>query len=189
MKKRLQQLADQGRRYCANRERAGMAGKGKVAEMEQMHQRMVHLERIKKIKNRKPGGPGQIDTSAPHIIEAMLVNPRKIAKKLEFNKTTEQENKSLLQRISKVLTAPPTFTDEDYKKQKLLCPSTKGLREKYEEAITQRHHAKFMENIKSMGAFYKPKQWEEDYKKSLKNGRFMRQVKYERPKGFVDIFA
>jgi hypothetical protein len=36
-----------------------------------------------------------------------------------------------------------------------LCPSTKGLREKYEQAIVDKHHAAFMEHLKTMGPYYK----------------------------------
>ena len=70
-----------------------------------------------------------------------------------------------------------------------LCPSTKGLREKYEQAIVDKHHAAFMEHLKTMGPYYRAKEWENDYSKQLRNQKFMRQVNYKRPKGFVDIFA
>ena len=160
-----------------------------VADVEHLHKRLVHLERIKKIKDRKPGTSNTLDNTPPEVIEAMYVNPRKVAKKKEFNRTTEQENKCLLQRISKILTAPPKITDADYKKMRALCPSTKGLREKYEQAIVDKHHAAFMEHLKTMGPYYKAKEWENDYRKQLRNQKFMRQVNYKRPKGFVDIFA
>ena len=154
-----------------------------VADVEHLHKRLVHLERIKKIKDRKPGTSNTLDNAAPEVIEAMYVNPRKVAKKKEFNRTTEQENKCLLQRISKILTAPPKITDADYKKMRALCPSTKGLREKYEQAIVDKHHAAFMEHLKTMGPYYRAKEWENDYSKQLRNQKFMRQVNYKRPKG------
>lgn len=69
-------------------DRAGSVRKGKVAEMEAFHSRMVHLERIQKIKNRK-----SMYADAPAVIEAMYINPRKIAIAKDFNRTTEQENK------------------------------------------------------------------------------------------------
>lgn len=170
-------------------DRAGSVRRGKVADLENLHKRLVHLERIKKIKNRKPGSSGTLDNTPPEVIPAMYVNPRKEAKKKEFNRTTEQENKCLLQRISKILTAPPLITDADYQKQKLLCPSTKGLREKYEQDIIDKRHAEFMHHLKTIGSYYKPKDWENDYRKQVQNQKFMRQVNYHRPKDFVDIFA
>jgi hypothetical protein len=59
-----------------------------VADVEHLHKRLVHLERIKKIKDRKPGTSNTLDNAAPEVIEAMYVNPRKVAKKKEFNRTT-----------------------------------------------------------------------------------------------------
>jgi len=73
--------------------------------------------------------------------------------------------------------------DADYKKMRALCPSTKGLREKYEQAIVDKHHAAFMEHLKTMGPYYRAKEWENDYSKQLRNQKFMRQVNYKRPKG------
>ena len=90
-------------------DRANCMPRGKVADLEREHQRIVHLERIKKIKNRKPG-EGTLDNTQPEVIPAMKSNPRKKALAKEFNNTTLQENKSLLQRISKILTAPPKIT-------------------------------------------------------------------------------
>jgi hypothetical protein len=55
--------------------------------------RAVHLERIKKIKTRKPGTSTTLDNNSPVVVKAALVNPRKIALKEEFNVITERENK------------------------------------------------------------------------------------------------
>jgi hypothetical protein len=162
--------------------------RGKVADLEREHQRIVHLERIKKIKNRKPG-EGTLDNTPPEIIPAMKNNPRKKAIAKEFNNTTLQENKSLLQRISKILTAPPKITDEEYQKMRKLCPSRRGPKELYEEAIVMEHHKKFMEQIKQMKAYYNAKEWEKDYRRQKFKQKFMRQVQYKRPKGFIDPFA
>lgn len=162
--------------------------RGKVADLEREHQRIVHKERIKKIKNRKPG-EGTLDNTPPEIIPAMKNNPRKKAIAKEFNNTTLQENKSLLQRISKILTAPPKITDEEYQKMRKLCPSRRGPKELYEEAIVMEHHKKFMEQIKQMKAYYNAKEWEKDYRRQKFKQKFMRQVQYKRPKGFIDPFA
>lgn len=162
--------------------------RGKVADLEREHQRIVHLERIKKIKSRKPG-EGTLDNTAPEIISAMKNNPRKKALSKEFNNTTLQENKSLLQRISKILTAPPKITDEEYQKMRKLCPSRRGPKEIYEEAIVMDHHKRFMEQIKQMKAYYNAKEWEKDYRRQKFKQKFMRQVQYKRPKGFIDPFA
>lgn len=165
-------------------DRAGSVRRGKVAEMEALHKRLVHLERIKKIKQRK-----SCYADKPEVIAALYSNPRKEALKREFNRTTEQENKCLLQRISKILTAPPKITDKDYQLMRSLCPSMRGLREKYEQAIIEREHNKFMAHLKTLEAYYKPQEWEQDYKRQLRNQKFMRQVNYKRPKGFIDPFA
>jgi len=162
--------------------------RGKVADLEREHQRIVHLDRIKKIKNRKPG-EGTLDNTAPEIIPAMKNNPRKKAIAREFNNTTLQENKSLLQRISKILTAPPKITDEEYQKMRKLCPSRRGPKELYEEAIVMEHHKRFMDQIKQMKAYYNAKEWEKDYRRQKFKQKFMRQVQYKRPKGFIDPFA
>ena len=42
---------------------------------------------------RTPGSSHTIDNAAPVVIEAMLTNPRKVAKKMEFNAFVERENK------------------------------------------------------------------------------------------------
>lgn len=169
-------------------DRANCMPRGKVADLEREHQRIVHLERIKKIKNRKPG-EGTLDNTPPEVIPAMKSNPRKQALAKEFNNTTLQENKSLLQRISKILTAPPKITDEEYQKMRKLCPSRRGPKEIYEEAIVMEHHKRFMDQIKQMKAYYNAKEWEQDYRRQKFKQKFMRQVQYKRPKGFIDPFA
>ena len=169
-------------------DRANCMPRGKVADLEREHQRIVHLERIKKIKNRKPG-EGTLDNTPPEVIPAMKSNPRKKALAKEFNNTTLQENKSLLQRISKILTAPPKITDEEYQKMRKLCPSRRGPKEIYEEAIVMEHHKRFMDQIKQMKAYYNAKEWEQDYRRQKFKQKFMRQVQYKRPKGFIDPFA
>jgi len=149
------------------------------------HQQDVHLGRIAKIKNRKPGTSNTLDNTAPVIVKAALNNPRKVAKRLEFNEVTERENRVLLQRISAVLTAPPKITDEDYVRMRKIVVNLKGGKAKYEEEIAAKHHRIYLKHLKTMGPYYKPKEWELDYKRQLVQQKFMRQVTYERPKDYV----
>jgi hypothetical protein len=55
--------------------------------------RREHLDRLEKIKTRKPGSSVTLDNNPPVIIKAMLSNPRKHAVKDYFNFVTECENK------------------------------------------------------------------------------------------------
>lgn len=80
-----------------------------------------HNDRLLKIKNRKPGSSNTLDNNPPNVLcSAGALNPRKVALKIAFNVNTEKENKSLLKRISAILTAPPKITDKDYKVMKKL---------------------------------------------------------------------
>lgn len=56
-------------------------------------QRREHLERLEKIKERKPGSSATLDNNPPVIVKAALTNPRKAALKKEFNVVVEKENK------------------------------------------------------------------------------------------------
>ena len=171
-----------------DRGRVGTLAIGNKAIREGMikHQQDVHLERISKIKNRKPGSSNTLDNTAPVVVKAALNNPRKAALKLEFNTVTERENKVLLQKISAILTAPPKITDEDYVRMRKIVQNLKGGKQIYEEAIQMKHHKAYLKHLKTMGPYYKPKEWELDYRRQLRQQKFMRQVTYERPKDFVD---
>lgn len=98
-----------------------------VREAEARHRRVVQLERLEKILHRKPGSSATLDNTRPVIIQAMLNNPRKLAVKRELADTVERENKAMLRRIGKILTAPPKITDDEYKAMRKLCPSLRGI--------------------------------------------------------------
>ena len=148
--------------------------------------RKVHLERIRKIKMREPGSSSTLDNTEPHVIPALKKNPRKLGKMREANMMIERENKSLLKRISKILTAPPKINDDDYLKMKGLCQSMRGPKEIYEENLLKRHHKQLMKHLKQTGPFYSKKNWEESYRKQKIHQRFMREVTYKRLPGFID---
>ena len=165
------------------------SGNKKMREDTIRHMRGQHLARLKKIQNRPPGTSHTLDNTAPHVIPALKSNPRKIGKARELNVMIERENKSLLKRISKILTAPPKIDDEEYFRMKALCPSMRGPKQIYEEQIIMKHHKQLMKHLKSTGPFYDRKKWEESYKSQKIHQRFMRDVTYERPPGFVDPLA
>ena len=169
-----------------DRGRVGTLAIGNKTIRDQMiaHQQEVHMARIQKIQNRKPG-TGTLDNTAPVIIKAALVNPRKIAKKKEFNEMTEKENRVLLKRISNTLTAPPKITDAEYKAMKALIGNMKGGKAQYEAAVLARHHKIYLDHLKKMGPYYDPTEWELDYRRQKVQQMFMREVPYERPKDFV----
>lgn len=97
--------------------------------------------------------------------------------------------RALLQRISAVLTAPPKINDEDYVKMRKIVCTLKTHAGSYEQQILDAHTKQLFVQIKKIGPYYKPKQWELDYRRQLEGQKFMRQVTYKRPKGFVDPFA
>ena len=170
-----------------DRGRVGTLAIGNKTIRDQMiqHQQDVHMERIQKIKTRKPGTSSTLDNTAPVIVKAALTNPRKVAKRIEFNEMTEKENRVLLQRISNTLTAPPKITDADYQAMKKLCGNMKGGKQVYEENIAKKHHQRYLKHLKGLGPYYNPKEWEMDYLKQKVQQHFMRQVPYERPKDHV----
>lgn len=169
-----------------DRGRVGTLAIGNKTIRDQMiaHQQAVHLERINKIKNRKPGSSSTLDNTAPVIVKAALVNPRKIAKKKEFNEMTDRENRVLLQRISNTLTAPAKITTEDYDRMRKIVVNLKGGKARYEEEVRARHHKIYLDHLKKMGPYYDPTEWELDYKRQKVQQMFMREVTYERPKDY-----
>jgi len=167
-----------------DRGRVGTLAIGNKTIRDQMiaHQQEVHMARINKIKSRLPG-TGTLDNTAPVVIPAALINPRKIAKKKEFNTMTEKENRVLLKRISRTLTAPPKITDAEYQAMRKLIGNMKGGKQAYEEKVFARHHKQYLDHLKTMGPYYDPNEWELDYKRQKVQQMFMRQVPYERPVG------
>ena len=173
-----------------DRGRVGTLAIGNKAIREGMvkHQQDVHLGRIQKIQNRKPGTSNTLDNTAPVVVKAALNNPRKAALKLEFNEVTERENRVLLQKISAILTAPPKITDEDYVRMRKIVQNLKGGKQRYEEEVQLKHHRIYLKHLKTMGPYYKPKDWELDYRRQLRQQKFMRQVTYKpKSQGIVKV--
>lgn len=63
------------------------------------------------------------------------------------------------------------------------------MREKFEKALDEKRNEEIFNRIHKTSAYYHHKQWEEDYARQKAGQKFMRQVTYKRPKGFVDPFA
>ncbi len=84
------------------------------------HRRDVHLGRLKKIKDRVSGSSNTLDNTMPKTmgLESMSKDPRKMSLKIQNALIIERENKALLQRISKILTAPPKITDKEYQEMR-----------------------------------------------------------------------
>ena len=96
----------------------------------------------------------------------------------------------MLQRISRILTAPPSITDEDYLKMKRIVGSLTNGKQKYEEGLQRKNNEKFFRQLKVLPGMYNAQQWEKDYKHQLQTQeKFMRKVRYSRPPGFVDPLA
>jgi hypothetical protein len=71
----------------------------------------------------------------------------------------------MLQRISRILTAPSSINDDDYIKMKKLCGSlAQGGRSKYERMLREEKNKKFFAKLKRIPGVYNAQQWEEDYK-------------------------
>jgi hypothetical protein len=87
-----------------------------------------------------------------------------------------------------ILTAPPKVTDADYQKLKKLATRT-NVGEKFEKALDEKRTEEIFSRINATPAYYHHKEWEEDYRVQKAGQKFMRQVRYKRPKGFIDPFA
>lgn len=161
-----------------------------IREKSLANKRKCHKDRLKKIMHRAPGSSSTLDNTVPTSIsnEMIAKNPRKKKIKEERAVIVERENRALLQRISMILTAPPKVTDDEYQKMKKLSTRLK-VREKFEEDITKKRMQVIKDRISSTGAYYNAKEWEIDYKRQLEGQKFMRKVRYERPKDFIDPFA
>jgi hypothetical protein len=73
----------------------------------------------------------------------------------------------LLQRISNILTAPPTITDEDYLRMRKLVCTMKGPREVYENNLILQKNKEFFKELKKVGPVYNPLEWEHDYQRQV----------------------
>ena len=72
-------------------------------------------------------------------------------------------NRVLLQRISNILTAPPSITDKDYRRMRKLVSTMKGPREIYESNLIMQKNKEFFRELKKVGPYYNAKDWENDY--------------------------
>eukprot|EP01041_Mallomonas_annulata_P004989 gene4989-9968_t len=149
-----------------------------------------HNRKLSQIKSRKPGTSlHTIDNLPPSTVslETIATNPRKKKNQADYNIVVNRQNKILIQRIGNILTAAPKITDADYSKFKNILPSLKGANALYEESLRVERVKKLNQRIKKMPSVYNTKQFEEDYKNQLSSQeKYLRQVKYCRPKGFTD---
>mmetsp|Transcript_32306 Transcript_32306/g.30807 ORF Transcript_32306/g.30807 Transcript_32306/m.30807 type:complete len:847 (-) Transcript_32306:33-2573(-) len=167
---------------------AKIVASGKNLEKRQLE----HHNRMKKIKGRKPFSSVTLDNAVPRTTAGQgFANSRRNFEKKLLSHTTEQENRCLLQRISQILTAPPKLSsDDNYNKMKMLVGSLKPGSSTYDKKLMASKQEKFFGNLKNIDSFYHADQWESDYQKQLQSQEmFLRQVRYKRPKGFVDPFA
>ena len=71
----------------------------------------------------------------------------------------------MLQRISRILTAPSSINDDDYIKMKKLCGSlAQSGRSKYESDLRVKNNKKFFANLKRVPGIYNARQWEHEYR-------------------------
>jgi hypothetical protein len=162
-------------------------GNRQMREKTLLKKREEHLSKIAKIMTRRPA-ESVTGVSLPRL--ETRIDPRKRAVQQIRNAMTERENKALLKRISNILTAPPKITDEDYLRMKSLVSSVRGNgpKQSFERRLDDKRMKAFFDNLAKTGAYYNPREWETDYQKQLLKQRFIRQVTYQRPKGFVDRF-
>ena len=92
-----------------------------LTDKEKAKRKQAHKDRLLKIKNRA-------NNPNTEVVKAFVVNPRKKLLKEEYERVTEEQNRLMLKRISRIMTAPSKLSDEDYIKMKKLCKSLKGLR-------------------------------------------------------------
>jgi len=149
--------------------------------------RAQHLHRLRKIENRKPGTSHTLDNGPPEVLQpkAFAGTYGHVRNELIFN-----ENKALLKRISLILTSKGEDVEKDYLElKKHYIPKCKSKKLLFEKALVEKRIKKFFQHIKYVKPYYKVKNWESDYQKQAFNQKFMRQVNYKRPPGFVDPFA
>eukprot|EP00600_Ochromonadales_sp_CCMP1393_P013182 CAMPEP_0175019550 /NCGR_PEP_ID=MMETSP0005-20121125/13619_1 /TAXON_ID=420556 /ORGANISM="Ochromonas sp., Strain CCMP1393" /LENGTH=527 /DNA_ID=CAMNT_0016277295 /DNA_START=44 /DNA_END=1624 /DNA_ORIENTATION=- len=169
---------------------AGYIDNNFVQNQQRQRARQDHLNRIRKIKNRKPGSSVTLDNNPPDVIDQAANDPRKKNKGILKGVIIERENKVLLQRISAILTEPAKDTvKEYYAMKKLVVSKHTGKVGAAERFLKQKANQKFFGNLKKQRPVYSVKRWEEEYQTQKYQQRFMREVKYERPEGFVDPFS
>lgn len=146
-----------------------------------------HYYRLKKIKNREPG-TGGVDHLQPNVLEVQSVAQKESSLK---NTIIHNENKALLKRISIILTNKSQFssTKEYYDMKKRVLPKSQSKRALFEKKLVDRATKQFFKDLKKLKPFYSMSRFEKEYQHQAFNQKFMRQVKYKRPKDWVDPFA
>jgi len=158
--------------------------------MIRLKQRQDHVDRMKKIKHRKPGSSPTIDCTAPQLLDPTITENRKAGRKALNGLIIERENKALLQRMSTILTEPVKDTVKDYEEmKKLIVPRSLGNSNSYEKFMEKKRNDKFLRVLKNLKPIYSAKRWEKEYEHQKHQQRFMREVSYVRPPGFIDRFA
>lgn len=171
-----------------DRGRVGYAvsGNKSVSELNIKIRREEHLRRIAMIMNREPGTSKTLDNKPPNTTNARAINIRYEAQKKDFNKVTSRRNKALLKRIGKILTAPPRFSENTYfimrKKE------SKGLERNIDKKVSviENENKIFFDRVQKTKGHYDVNIWEEQYRKQLKQQKFLRQVSYHRPKNYTE---
>ena len=65
------------------------------------------------------------------------------------------------------MTAPPKINDADYVRMRKIVGTLKTHAGSYEQHIIDEHTKQLFREIKKIGPYYKPKQWELDYKRQV----------------------
>lgn len=174
-----------------NRGRVGYDLIGNAVQREReisMHFK-VHKDRMEQIKVRQPEFIPPV-TNLPPVNKKYAMDSRKKAREDMQNVLIERNNKVLLQRIGNILTAPPKLSDSYYIKMKGRMSGFKGAMEVQEEKMKDRDMKIFFDRVQKTKPTYSSKAFIEEYQHQLiVQKKFMRRVKYERPKGFKDPYA
>eukprot|EP01035_Chromulina_nebulosa_P024576 gene24576-32008_t len=171
-----------------DRGRVGLDASGNKAIRDYVlkSRKQEHFDRIQSIMNRPPGSSTTLDNRPPNLINALATNPKQKALKRDFNKITGRENKAMLKRIGKILTAPPLHTESDYERQKKKVPKEHTRRLEKLQLEIKKKAKLYFDQLKKTHGLYNVKDWENDYKKQLFHQKYIRQVNYQRPKDFID---
>ena len=82
--------------HCISMDRArkaGFVGNNFVQNQVREKMRQDHIDRLKKIKHRKPGTSVTLDNNPPDVVNKTGVDPKRKANKELFSLITERENK------------------------------------------------------------------------------------------------
>ena len=142
----------------------------------------VHLTRLKAIQKRKKGS-GTLDNNPPKCMSSLKVissNPRKKKMRQEEMLRIARSNKVMLQRITKIMTAPSSLSSDDHYTNRITTTLKTPAHREEEERI-QRHNDHLHHLLTHSQPYYNTKAWEEDYKRMKKWHRFMRKITYTSP--------